>query len=101
MSLDPTTASIEAGNGTLERERDELVEASKRSVAEQDRLYAEVERMRPVYEAAKIVRATLPASVAELRERRFHSAIVDLAAAVERAIEADFDASFSPYRGSP
>lgn len=86
---------------TLERERDELVDAAKLSVVEQDRLDALVERLRPVYDAAKIVRASLPASVAELRERRFHASIVDLAAAVERAIEVDFNAAFSPYRGAP
>ena len=86
---------------TLERERDELVDAAKLSVVEQDRLDAIVERLRPVYDAAKLVRASLPASVAELRERRFHASLVDLAAAVERANDADFNAALSPYRGAP
>ena len=71
--------------GALTRERDDLVEASKRGVAEQDRLDALVERMRPVYEAAKAVRSRLPASAGELGD------------AVDRAIAAES----TPYRGAP
>ena len=69
----------------LERERDALVAAANQSVVEQDRLDAAVERMRPVYEAAKAVRNRLPESAG------------DLADAVDRAIAAEA----TPYRGTP
>ena len=78
---------------------DAALELARDAVAEVERLRTEVERMRPVYEAAKIVRARLPASAIELLDRVFRPAIVDLVDAVERAIATDFDAAFT--QGTP
>lgn len=83
----------------LERERDDLVEAGKRHVAEVDQLDAEVERMRPVYEAAKRMRASVPCDAPEMRERKFHATTCDLVEAVDRAIESE-PKHVGPYRGA-
>ena len=81
---------------TLTDERDTLVESSRRSVMEHDKLDAEVERTRPVYEAAKLFRQSIPCGADEMRERSFHPASCDLVEAVDRAIAAE--AKTDPYR---
>lgn len=87
--------------GTLERERDDLVEADRRNTAEQNQLDALVERMRPVYEAAKRMRAAIPCSEAsEMRDRGFHATTCDLVDEVDRAIAAE-GSTPPPYRGNP
>lgn len=73
----------------LERERDDLVEACNRGGAEQDRLDNLVDCMRPVYEAAKLVRARLPTDVADQHEDPFYRAILGLTKTVEHAIKAE------------
>jgi len=77
-------------------ERDDLIEANKQHVAEVNTLDAEIERMRPVYEAAKLSRQSIPCDAAELRERSFHPSTCDLVEAVDRAIAAE--PKTSPYR---
>jgi len=85
---------------TLERERDELVEVARRNGEEIDRFDALVERMRPVYEAAKRERVSIPCATAtEMRERGFHAATCDLVEEVDRAVAAE--PGSTPYRGSP
>ena len=81
---------------TLIDERDAVIEANKQHVAEVNALDAEVERMRPVYEAAKLSRQSIPCNAAEMRERSFHPASCDLVEAVDHAIAAE--AQTSPYR---
>lgn len=85
----------------LERERDDLVEACNRGGAEQDRLDNLVDLMRPVYEAAKLVRDRMPGDAAERHDDPFYRAIIGLTKTVEHAIEADFEASFVAGRGVP
>jgi chromosome segregation ATPase len=80
----------------LTDERDELVELSKKHVDEVNALEAELERMRPVYEAAKRERQSIPCNAAEMRERAFHPVSCDLVEAVDRAIAAE--AKVTPYR---
>lgn len=85
----------------LERERDDLVEAAKQHVIEVDQLDTLVERMRPVYEAAKQVRASTPvATAAEMRDRGFHATSCDLIEAVDRAVASE-PTSAGPYREKP
>jgi len=80
----------------LTDERDALIEAAKRHVAEMNALDQEVQRMLPVYEAAKQSRQSIPCDAAEMRERSFHPASCDLVEAVDRAIAAE--AKTTPYR---
>ena len=80
----------------LEGERDDLIEAAKRHVADVNELDAELLRMRPVYEAAKRERLAIPCDAAEMRERSFHPASCDLVEAVDRAIAVE--AQTTPYR---
>lgn len=81
---------------TLTDERDALVGASRRNVTEIDRLDTEVERMRPVYEAAKLSRQSIPCDAEEMRIRKFHPASCDLVEAVDRALAAETQKT--PYR---
>jgi predicted nuclease with TOPRIM domain len=80
----------------LTEERDELVELSKKHTDEVNALEAELERMRPVYEAAKRERQSIPCDAAEMRDRSFHPASCDLVEAVDRAI-AD-ETKITPYQ---
>ena len=85
---------------TLEREREELVASGNKGVIEIDRLDAEVERLRLLYAAAKLLRENVPCATAnEMRERGFHATTCYLVEVIDQLLATE--PTTSPYRGSP